>query len=72
LSFGRTGAESDDFVDGGGFAFAEAHGFFDGELVKGVEGVFDAVCFDAGVGFVYAGFDLGGGSGSVSGLDGGG
>lgn len=58
LCFGGTGAESDDFVDGGGFALAEADGFFDGELVEGVQGVLDPVCFDAGVGFVYAGFDL--------------
>jgi len=58
LRFEGTGAEGDDFGDGDGFAFAEAYGFFDGELVEGVHAVFYAVGLDAGVGFVDAGFDL--------------
>ena len=58
-AFGAAGGEGEDVVDGeGAFAFAEADGFFDGELVEGVEGVFDAGGFDAGLGFVDAGFDL--------------
>jgi hypothetical protein len=44
---GGAGADGEDVGDGqrgGGFgvAFAEADGFFDGELVEGVEGVFEA------------------------------
>jgi hypothetical protein len=57
-AFGGAGADGDDVFDGVGFAFAEADRFFQGELVEGVEGVFDSGCFDACVGFVDAGFDL--------------
>lgn len=42
------------------FSFAETHRFFDGELVEGVERVFDPGGFDGGLGFVDAGFYLGG------------
>lgn len=42
-------------------ACAESDGFFDGEFVEGVEGVFYAAGFDGGLGFVDAGFDLYGG-----------
>jgi hypothetical protein len=37
---------------------AEAHGFFDGELVEGVHRVLDVCGFDGGLGAVDAGFDL--------------
>jgi hypothetical protein len=65
LRFGGTGGEGDDVFDfgsGGVMAFllAEAHGFFDGELVERVHGVFDVGGFDGGLGAVDAGFDLGG------------
>ena len=57
-AFGGAGADGDDVFDWVGFAFAEADGFFEGELVEGVERVFDSGRFDACVGFVDAGFDL--------------
>lgn len=58
-AFGAAGGEGEDVVNGeGAFAFAQADGFFDGELVEGVEGMFDAGGFNAGLGFVDAGFDL--------------
>ena len=41
-----------------GFLFAEADGFFDGELIEGVHGVFYVCGFDGGLGAVDAGFDL--------------
>jgi hypothetical protein len=57
-AFCGAGGYGKDFSDGV-FAFTETDGFFDGELVEGVEGVFDAAGFYAGLGFVDAGFDLG-------------
>ncbi len=57
-AFGGAGGKGEDVGDRV-FAFAESNGFFDGEFVEGVEGVFDARGLYAGVGFVDAGFDLG-------------
>lgn len=57
-ALGGAGAEGDDFFDGVGLLFAQADGFFDGELVEGVHGVFYVGGFDGGLGAVYAGFDL--------------
>lgn len=58
-AFGATGGEGEDVVDmQRALAFAEADGFFDGEFVEGVEGMFDAGGFDAGLGFVDTGFNL--------------
>lgn len=59
-AFGGAGGEGEDVGDGEGAAFAEADGFFQGEFVEGVDAVFDVGGFDGGVGFVDAGFDLGG------------
>jgi hypothetical protein len=63
-AFCGAGGNGEDLADGV-FALAEADGFFDGELVEGVEGVFDAAGFYAGLGFVDAGFDLGWGEGEL-------
>jgi hypothetical protein len=58
-AFGSAGGESEDILDfEGTFALAETNSFFDGEFVEWVEGVLDAGCFDAGLGFVDTGFDL--------------
>lgn len=48
--------------------FAEAEGGFDGEFVEGVEAVFYVGGFDAGLGFVDAGFYLPGGGGGLVGF----
>jgi len=42
------------------FFLADAHGFFDGELVEGVHAVFFAHGLDACAGLVDAGLNLGG------------
>lgn len=61
-AFGPAGRQREDVVDFHRVlaAFAEAHGFFDRELVEGVERVLDAGGFHPGLGFVDARFDLGG------------
>jgi hypothetical protein len=38
--------------------FAQAHGFFDGELIERVHGVLYICGFDGGLGAIDAGFDL--------------
>lgn len=59
MGFSGAGGEGEDVGDGGGgVAFAEEDGFFEGELVEGVHGHFDAGGFDGGVCCVDARFDL--------------
>lgn len=61
-AFCGAGADGEDVGDfRAGFGFAEADGSFEGDFVKGVEGVFDADGFDGGMGFIDAGSDLWGG-----------
>lgn len=66
-AFRGADAEGEDGGDGRGGGFAQADGGFDGELVEGVEGVFDVRGLDGGEGGVDAGFDLGRGGGLVVG-----
>ena len=60
MRFCGAGTDAEDVGDRWGLALAKADGLFDGELIKGVHAVFYAGGFDAGVGFVDAGFYLGG------------
>ena len=58
-AFGATGGEGEDVGDlHGSLALAHANGFFYGELIEGVHGVFYTGGLNARSGLVNAGFDL--------------